>query len=171
MFKIGDFSKLAQVSTRMLRHYDKIGLLTPNEIDEWTGYRYYTIDQLPHIHRIVALKDLGFSLEQITNLLKNDVEVSTERLKGMLTLRQKEIEKELEAQSSRLRSVASRLAQIEQTGKPSPFETTVKSVSSYVAAGYQLVAPHADELGYYCELTFDSSKNLIHLQTCYKSSA
>ena len=60
MFKIGDFSRLAQVSVRMLRHYDKLGLLEPSYTDRFTGYRYYTIDQLPRLNRIVALNDLGF---------------------------------------------------------------------------------------------------------------
>lgn len=155
MFKIGDFSKLAQVSTRMLRHYDKIGLLIPNETDQWTGYRYYTIDQLPRLHRIVALKDLGFTLEQITDLLQDDEEVSTERLKGMLALRQREIEVELAEQATRLRSVAARLDQIEQTGQTSPFETTVKSIPSQVVAGYQIVVPHSSEMGYYCQLIYE----------------
>lgn len=59
MFKIGDFSRLSQVSVRMPRHYDKLGLLTPSQIDKWTGYRYYTIDQLPRLNRIVVLNDLG----------------------------------------------------------------------------------------------------------------
>ena len=62
MFKIGDFSRLAQVSVRMLRHYDKLGLLEPSYTDRFTGYRYYTIDQLPRLNRIVALNDLGLTL-------------------------------------------------------------------------------------------------------------
>ena len=76
MFKIGDFSRLAQVSVRMLRHYDKLGLLTPSHIDRFTGYRYYTIDQLPRLHRIIALKDLGLSLEQIGQLPTGEVNVT-----------------------------------------------------------------------------------------------
>lgn len=155
MFKIGDFSKLAQVSTHMLRHYDKIGLLTPNETDKWTSYRYYTIDQLPRIHRIVALKDLGFTLEQITDLLRDDDEVSPERLKGMLALRQREIEAELAEQQARLRNVAYRLDQIEQDGQPSPFETTIKSLPAQIVAGYKINVPYAHELGYYCELIYE----------------
>ena len=69
MFKIGDFSRLAQVSVRMLRHYDKLGLLEPSYTDRFTGYRYYTIDQLPRLNRIVALNDLGLTLAQISDLL------------------------------------------------------------------------------------------------------
>ncbi|MBK8046560.1 MAG: MerR family transcriptional regulator [Anaerolineales bacterium] len=62
MFKIGDFSRVSQVSVRMLRHYDKLGLLAPGHIDKFTGYRYYTLDQLPRLNRIVALNDLGLTL-------------------------------------------------------------------------------------------------------------
>ncbi|MEJ2753733.1 MAG: helix-turn-helix domain-containing protein, partial [Chloroflexota bacterium] len=72
MFKIGEFSQLGQVSTRMLRHYDKMGLLQPSYTDEWTGYRYYTIEQLSRLHRIIALKDLGLSLAQIADLLNTE---------------------------------------------------------------------------------------------------
>ena len=80
MFKIGEFSKLGQVSTRMLRHYDKLGLLTPSETDPWTGYRYYTIDQLSRLHRIIALKELGLSLPQIAALFESETPLPVEEL-------------------------------------------------------------------------------------------
>lgn len=63
MFKIGEFSRLSRVSVRMLRHYDQLGLLTPSQTDSFTGYRYYSANQLPRLNRILALRDLGFSLE------------------------------------------------------------------------------------------------------------
>jgi len=65
MLKIGDFARLGQVSVRMLRNYDELGLLTPAHIDQWTSYRSYTADQLARLNRIVALKGLGFSLEAV----------------------------------------------------------------------------------------------------------
>ena len=55
----------------MLRHYDKLGLLKPGHIDQWTGYRYYTLDQLPRLHQILALRDLGLKLDQIGGLLED----------------------------------------------------------------------------------------------------
>ena len=61
MFKIGDFSKLSRVSVKTLRYYDELGLLKPANVDDFTGYRYYVIDQMPRLNRILALKDLGFS--------------------------------------------------------------------------------------------------------------
>ena len=91
MFKIGDFSRLAQVSVRMLRHYDKLGLLEPSFTDRFTGYRYYTIDQLPRLNRIVALNDLGLTLAQIADLLGKDDKLPAEQLRGMLALRRAEL--------------------------------------------------------------------------------
>ena len=73
MFRIGEFSQMAQVTIRTLRHYDELGLLKPVHIDRFTDYRYYTIEQLLQLNRILVLKDLGFSLEQIARSLKDDV--------------------------------------------------------------------------------------------------
>src|SRR5215469_16720876 len=67
--KIGEFSKLVQVSVPTLRYYDQVGLLKPVEVDRFTGYRYYSASQLPRLNRILALKGLGFSLEQIAVVL------------------------------------------------------------------------------------------------------
>ena len=69
MLKIGYFSKLSRISIRMLRHYDEIGLLKPAEIDPFTGYRYYSEDQLSVANRITALKDMGFGLSDIGEIL------------------------------------------------------------------------------------------------------
>ncbi|MCA9971180.1 MAG: MerR family transcriptional regulator, partial [Anaerolineales bacterium] len=87
MFKIGDFSKLGQVSTRMLRHYDNLGLLVPDHVDEWTGYRYYSLQQLARLHRIVALKEMGLSLQQIAMLQGAADTLPTAPLRGMLALK------------------------------------------------------------------------------------
>ena len=69
MLKIGDFSKLSRVSVRMLRYYDEIGLLKPAETDRFTDYRYYSEAQLPAVCRIQALRDMGFSLSEVRELL------------------------------------------------------------------------------------------------------
>ena len=65
MFLIGEFSQIAQVPRSLLRYYDEIDLLKPAEIDQWTNYRYYSVTQLPRLNRILALKELGLTLEQI----------------------------------------------------------------------------------------------------------
>ncbi len=71
-FKIGEFSKLCQVSVKTLRYYEEIGLLKPLEVDQWTGYRYYDIAQLKRMTRIAYLKRLGFTLEEIINQFEKD---------------------------------------------------------------------------------------------------
>lgn len=69
MFRIGEFSKLVRVSARMLRHYEKCGLLVPAETDRFTGYRLYSASQMPTLSRIVQLRDMGFGVEEIRKLL------------------------------------------------------------------------------------------------------
>lgn len=71
-FKIGEFSRLGRVTVRTLRHYDQIGLLKPGIIDRWTGYRYYTPEQLQSLLSIVRLKELGFSLAEIADLFEEE---------------------------------------------------------------------------------------------------
>jgi DNA-binding transcriptional MerR regulator len=73
MFEIGEFSRFSRVSVRLLHHYDQLGLLTPSQTDPFTGYRYYSAEQLSGLNRIIALRDLGFSLEQIAGMLDEDL--------------------------------------------------------------------------------------------------
>jgi DNA-binding transcriptional MerR regulator len=153
MFKIGDFSRLAQVSTRMLRHYDQIDLLTPSFTDEWTGYRYYTIDQLPRLHRLIALKELGFSLEQVAALLQDD-DLSPDQLRGMLRLRQAELQQEIAAGRQRLIDVEARLEQIEQVGRPPAYEVVVKSVGAQSVASVRQVVPEIGDMDVYCRTMY-----------------
>src|SRR6476620_8135719 len=70
--KISEFAHLTRVSARMLRHYDHIGIFRPIHVDTSTGYRYYSINQLPRLKRICALRDLAFTLDDITLLLADD---------------------------------------------------------------------------------------------------
>lgn len=163
MFKIGDFSRLAQVSTRMLRHYDQLGLLVPGHVDEWTGYRYYTIDQLPRLHRLIALKELGFSLEQVAQLLRDD-DVPVAQLRGMLRLRQAELEREIQAGQFRLAEVESRLRQIEAAGKPSDYEVVVKSVKAQPVASVRQVVAHASEMNYFCRALYERLYEALRAQ-------
>jgi DNA-binding transcriptional MerR regulator len=92
MFKISDFSRLCRLSVKALRYYDELGLLKPAQIDRFTGYRYYSIDQLPRLNRILALKDLGLSLEQIGGLL--DSGLSPDQLRGMLKLKRAKLQQQ-----------------------------------------------------------------------------
>src|SRR5215218_9515294 len=100
MFKIGEFSKLVQVPVATLRYYDQIDLLKPVEVDRFSGYRYYSAGQLPRLHRVLALKSLGFSLEQIAVAL--DEGLTPEQMRGMLRLRHAQLSQELVEAQGRL---------------------------------------------------------------------
>ncbi|MEM7714814.1 MAG: helix-turn-helix domain-containing protein, partial [Cyanobacteria bacterium P01_A01_bin.68] len=126
MLKIGDFSKLSQVTVKALRLYDQLGLLKPADIDEFTGYRYYSVQQLPQINRILAFKDLGFSLEQIAKLLDDNLPPA--EIRGMLRLKQAELELHLLAEKERLSRVEVRIKQIEQENNMSNYEVVLKTV-------------------------------------------
>lgn len=89
MYSIGEFSRINRITPKTLRHYDRIGLLKPATTDEWTGYRYYTAAQLPVIRRILALKDLGFSLEDIRQVISGETEMDR-----LLERREEELQRE-----------------------------------------------------------------------------
>jgi predicted transcriptional regulator YdeE/DNA-binding transcriptional MerR regulator len=127
MLKIGDFSKLAQVSVKALRYYGELGLLKPAWVDRFTGYRYYALDQLPRLNRILALKDLGFTLEQIQHLLQDDV--SAAELRRMMRAKRAELEQLVQTEHARLVRVESRLQQIEQEGALPRYEVVLKTVA------------------------------------------
>jgi DNA-binding transcriptional MerR regulator len=156
VFKIGDFSRLGQVSVRMLRHYDQLGLLKPGHTDPWTGYRYYTIEQLARLNRIVAMNGLGLTLQQVGDLLARDDQLSVARLRGMLTLRRAEIEQELVEKQLQLAAVEARLRQIEQEGKPSPYEVVIKTVEPVTVASLRATAATIGEVGFFCERLYGS---------------
>jgi DNA-binding transcriptional MerR regulator len=139
MIRIGDFSKFSRVSVKTLRFYDEMGLLKPIEVDRFTGYRYYEFDQLPRLYRILALKDLGFSLEEIGRLLVDDL--STEQMRGMLKLRQAEIRQRVDEEAERLERVERWLRQIEQEDSMSKYDVVIKKIEPTRVASVRGVVP------------------------------
>jgi DNA-binding transcriptional MerR regulator/effector-binding domain-containing protein len=127
MFRIGEFAQIAQVSGRQLRFYDQLGLLRPAHTDLQTGYRYYSIRQLPRLNSILALKELGLSLEQIGQLLRN--EISPVELRGVLTMKRAQVERSLRDEEARLRHIESRIAQIDRHGGFEDYDVVVKSIA------------------------------------------
>ncbi|MFI8075148.1 MerR family transcriptional regulator [Streptomyces sp. NPDC086033] len=126
MFTIGDFARHGRVSVRMLRHYDATGLLRPVHVDPASGYRYYTAAQLARLNRIIALKDLGFTLHQVQDIV--DEKVSAEELRGMLRLRRAELETAMAAAGARLIQIEARLRAIESEGRMPTNDVVIKSV-------------------------------------------
>jgi len=144
MLKIGDFSKLAHVTVKALRHYESIGLLRPVWIDRFTGYRYYRLDQLPRLNRILALKELGFSLEQVGELLAENLNAS--RLRQLFDEQQAVLQERLKAEQTRLERVAGRLRQIEQEGSLPTYEVTVHPEPALTVAAMSVLLPQSADL-------------------------
>lgn len=115
MYKIGEFARVGQVTVKALRHYARLGLLRPGWVDRFSGYRYYTPEQIPRLNRILALKDLGFSLEQVKLLLDDDLQI--DKLRSMLKMKQAELSERVQIEQHRLAQVENRLQQIEQEGR------------------------------------------------------
>lgn len=84
MLSIGAFSKLCMVTTKTLRHYDLIGLLKPMELNQENEYRYYGVEQLGTMLKILRLKEYGFSLDEILPLVDVDDAVLGSAMKEKL---------------------------------------------------------------------------------------
>ena len=145
MIRIGDFSKLSRVSAKTLRYYDEMNLLKPVEVDALTGYRLYEYSQLSILHRILALKDLGFSLEEIGRLLDGDL--SVEQMRGMLKLRETEARQRVRDEGERLERIRARLRQIEQEDGMSKYDVVIKSMDEIRVASVRGVVPTPPEQG------------------------
>ncbi|WP_309065031.1 MerR family transcriptional regulator [Microbacterium sp.] len=91
----------------MLRHWDTAGLLVPAHVDEFNGYRSYDPSQLERLHRIVALRQLGFGLDDIAAMLDDGID--HERLTTLLRERRAEVEREQRIATARLVDVERRL--------------------------------------------------------------
>src|SRR5690242_2582369 len=126
MFKISEFSRLSQVSVKALRYYDELGLLKPAHVDPLTGYRYYTTEQFFQLNRILAFKDLGFTLGQITQALNEQLPAS--QIRGMFRLRQAEAQAAIEREQTRLARIEARLRQIEREEALSAHDVVLKCV-------------------------------------------
>lgn len=92
MYRIGEFSHLCETTIKTLRHYDKINLLKPTKVDNFTGYRYYEEDQIKTLEKIKQLQYAGFSLKDIKDLLK---ETNKEKLNKQIEIIKEENSKKI----------------------------------------------------------------------------
>lgn len=137
--KIGNFARIAQVTVQTLRHYDDLGLLEPVEVDGLSGYRYYVLDQLPRLHRILALKDLGFSLEQVARLLEDGL--PPDDLRGMLRLKQSELRQQVDEGLDRLERLEARLRLLDQEAHQPGYEVIIKPVEPLQVTSLRGIIP------------------------------
>ena len=67
--KIGAFSQMMQVTVKTLRHYEQKDILLPHEVDEFTGYRYYTLEQMQRLNTFAFCNDWVFRSTKLRNCL------------------------------------------------------------------------------------------------------
>lgn len=153
MFKIGDFSRLSMVSVKALRYYDERGLLKPARVDEFTGYRYYSASQLSRLNRILVLKDMGLSLEQIALLLDQDL--TPDQIRGMLRLKEVELRQQLVEGQARLARMEAWLQAFEQEVTMPAYDVILKKVEPLQVAQIRDVAPSMEQIGLTLNRLFD----------------
>lgn len=163
LLKISDFSRLAQVPTPTLRYYDQIGLLKPAKIDPFSDYRFYEIEQLSRLNRISVLKDLGFSLDQILQMLT--VNFSLDEMRDLLKARMREAEQEAKASQLRFERVAARLSEIENENAPPAFDIVLKPAPEMWVVSTRQIAAHIEDLGYFC------NEIHTHLRACVRQQS
>ena len=169
MIRIGDFARLSQVSIVTLRHYDELGLIEPISVDPVTGYRYYSVGQLPRLNRIMSLKDLGFSLGQIRDVL--DDGVSLEQLQDMLRLKRVEVGCRLTNERERLARIEARLRQIEQENTMPDYEVVLKTVAPMLVASRRITIPTNDQVPDYLNPAFEEVFSYVSEQGLKPSSS
>ena len=143
MIKIGDFSKLARISIRMLRHYDEIGLLIPCYVDQFTSYRFYSAEQLTTVGRIQTLKEMGFALAVIKEILLTYDDVDS--LRNYLKIQLDQAREDAIAAEHRLHLLEN---MFNRTGDESymQYTVTVKEIPKrYVASLRRIVPSYNDE--------------------------
>lgn len=138
MYSIGEFSKINRITPKTLRHYDKLGLLKPVKVDDWTGYRYYSAEQLPIISKILMFRDFGFSLHEILELMNNDQDIEL-----LLKKRVSNLESEIDEQLSRLSRVREFLQKVEGE-KTMNLVPVIKSLPEVIVASMRTKIPSYD---------------------------
>ena len=145
---------------RMLRHYDKIDLLKPERIDNETGYRFYSATQLPRLNRIIALRMMGLSLEEISRMLQDDL--SANEVRALFEAKQATLEKQIREEQARLTLLVSRLKQIEVEGLLRQDVALKKVEAQWVLSLRETVADFSgmDILMTHAKLLLDEHKQL-----------
>jgi DNA-binding transcriptional MerR regulator len=166
MLSIGDFSKLSRVPVKTLRYYDEIGLFKPLDVDRFTGYRHYSASQLIRLNRILVMKDMGLSLEQIALLL--DKELTPDQIRGMLRLKQVELHQQLVEGQARLARVEAWLQAFEQEVTMPTYDVVLKKVAPLQVAQVHGIAPSMELIGPTLDRLFDQVMGYIAQQgaTC-----
>ncbi len=167
MLKIGDFSKITRVSVRMLRHYDEIGLLKPQDVDRFTGYRFYSADQIPKVNRIYVLKEMGFSLPEICGLM--DKEMNSKQVLSLLHNKKREISFAIEKENEKLLRVETLIKFFDKELNFMKYEVALKNIPAIKVLSLRGIIPTYNAEGMLWEelQKFVRENNLKCEMPCY----
>ena len=143
--KIGEFSKMMQVTVKTLRHYEQRGLLLPEEVDKWTGYRYYSISQMQQLNTIRGLQRQGFTLEEIKELLENGAQMPSIE---QLTQKIEDTERQLQMLMERRRQLIKWVDSHKLITTMERF--TIESLPEIIVASHREIIPDYSALGMLC---------------------
>lgn len=143
MFKIGAFSKLVHVSARMLRHYEKCGLLYPVEFDKVSGNRYYSAAQIPLLHRITSLRDMGFTVAEIGDILDNYDDGAYVELK--IAQKTNEVKEQMHEFQARLNRMESMNALIDAGSHAESVKIETRAIPCYPVISLRKILPDYSE--------------------------
>ncbi|MCQ4922454.1 MerR family transcriptional regulator [Tissierella carlieri] len=149
MFKIGDFARLNRVTVKALRYYDSLGLLQPEKIDSFTGYRYYSASQMPRLNRIISLKDIGFSLDEIALILNRNMD--SEQIQILLELKHSEISDRVRNEQARLDRIEAFIKICKQEAYIMKYDVVLKEVGPLKVATLRDTIPSYSEQGHLWE--------------------
>lgn len=138
MFQIGEFSKLTQVTIRMLRYYDEMGLLKPKHVDPWTNYRMYSVEQIPDLNKIIYLRDSGFSVAEIAAALSSD---NDSFIVEQLNKKHKEIELAIQAEEDKLRKIEVAKKELLSNRNEMHYHVLIKSIPEYQVLSLRRIIP------------------------------
>lgn len=166
MLKIGEFSKLSRVSIRMLRYYDEVGLLKPMLIDPDSAYRYYSEDQLAVAWRIKALKDMGFALSAIGEMIADYGDKAA--LMEHMRKKQAELAEELAQTEYRLRLLDTAIERLRKD-ETMKYDVTLKTFPERYAATVRMTIPSYYDEGRLWHYLMKETKDmqLVEDDPCY----
>jgi DNA-binding transcriptional MerR regulator len=154
MLSIGDFSKIAKVSVKTLRHYDQIGLFKPGSVDYITGYRKYSILQLTRLNKILFYKELGFSLKEIFELVEQ--EITTTQMLELLHKNSEKLKEESAIISRNLDSLQNRIDYIRRNKAIPSYDIKLIEGQTYHFVSRKMIIPTVKEITFYSNLLYES---------------
>jgi len=134
-------------------------LLKPIFVDEDSGYRSYSIDQLPRLNRIIFLKDVGFSLDEVGSLINDYIKI--EDMETMLKNKKDTLQNNIELMNYNMRMISDRLLMIENEGTSPKYDIRSKKSKTYVVASLTKVVPHIKDISEYCEKMYAELYNSL----------